>query len=169
LNATRRKGGQPRLGLAGFDAFADLEPPLPEIRFDSRRNAVLDAFVNHGNSQSEVGEGRYFVSVFNPGNYGTMRAEPRCGLDAIALRRGRRRLPIGLGRVLLVGFMMANDASGDSADLAMPCEMAREAADDSTFDASLRLGGGARKGNAQNGGTDDERLHRGSPKNESLQ
>jgi hypothetical protein len=47
--------------------------------------------------------------------------------------------------------------------------MARDAADDSTFDASLRLGGGARKGNAQNGGTDDERLHRGSPKIELLQ
>jgi hypothetical protein len=60
--------------------------------------------------------------------------------------------------------MMANDASCDSADLAVPCQMARDAADDSTLDASLRLGGGARKGNAQNGGTDNERLHRGSPK-----
>jgi hypothetical protein len=50
LNAARRKGRQPCFGLAGFDAFADLKLPLPEIRFDSRRNAVLDAFVNHGNS-----------------------------------------------------------------------------------------------------------------------
>jgi hypothetical protein len=66
--------------------------------------------------------------------------------------------------------MMANDASSDSADLAVPpCQMPRDAADDSTLDASLRLGGGARKGNAQNGGTDDKRLHRGSPKTESLQ
>ena len=83
--------------------------------------------------------------------------------------RGRRRLRITPGRVLLVGFMMANDASSNSADLAVPCQMAREAADDSAFDASFRFGGGARKGNAQNGSTDDERLHRDSPKNESLQ
>jgi hypothetical protein len=47
--------------------------------------------------------------------------------------------------------------------------MAREAANDGAFDASLRLGGGARKGEAQNGGTDDERLHRSSPKKKSLQ
>jgi hypothetical protein len=32
--------------------------------------------------------------------------------------------------------------------------MAREAANDGAFDASLRLGGGARKGEAQNGGTE---------------
>jgi len=76
-------------------------------------------------------------------------------LDAIALRRGRLSLRIGLGRVLLIGFVMANDASSDSADLAVPCQMARDAADDSTFDASLRLGGEARKNNAQYGGTDD--------------
>jgi len=63
--------------------------------------------------------------------------------------------------------MMANDASSDSADLAVSCQMARDAADDSTLDASLRLGGSARKRNAQNGGT--AASSRFSKKNASLQ
>jgi hypothetical protein len=78
--------------------------------------------------------------------------------------RGRRRLPFGSVCVLLIRFVMADDASSDSADFAVPRQMARDAANDGAFDASLRLGGGARKGEAQNGGTDDERLHRDSPK-----
>ncbi len=78
-----------------------------------------------------------------------------------------RSLRFGL-RAMLIGFVMADDASCDSPDLAVPCQMAREAANDGAFDASLRLGGGARKGEAQNGGTDDERLHRDSPKKRVL-
>src|ERR1700730_2683868 len=78
--------------------------------------------------------------------------------------RGRRHLPVGSVGVLLIGLVMADDASSDDADFAVPRQMARDAANDGAFDASLRLGGGAGKGEAQNGGTDDERLHRGSPK-----
>jgi len=72
--------------------------------------------------------------------------------------RGRRRLPFGCVRVLLIRLVAADDASSDSADFAVPRQMARDAANDGAFDASLRLGGGARKGEAQNSGTDDERL-----------
>src|SRR3981189_2269347 len=78
--------------------------------------------------------------------------------------RGRRRLPFGSVRLLLMRVVTADDASSDSADFAVPRQMARDAANDGAFDASLRLGGGAGKGEAQNRGADDERLHRGSPK-----
>src|SRR5712691_7160103 len=78
--------------------------------------------------------------------------------------RGTRRLLFGSVCVLLISLVTADDASSDSADFAVPRQMARDAANDGAFDASLRLGGGARKGEAQNGGTDDERLHRDSPK-----
>src|SRR5882762_10731603 len=74
-----------------------------------------------------------------------------------------RSLRFGL-RAMLIGFVMADDASCDSPDFAVPRQMARDAANDGAFDASLRRGGGPRKGEAQNGGTDDERLHRDSPK-----
>src|SRR5882672_7949493 len=77
--------------------------------------------------------------------------------------RGRRRLPFGSVRLLLIRLVTADDASSDSADFAVPHQMARDAANDGAFDASLRFGGGARKGEAQDSGTDDERLHRDSP------
>src|SRR5712671_317355 len=105
-----------------------------------------------------------------PGNYGTREVGPerpearRTALDTIVRMRGRRRLLFGSVCVLLIRLVTADDASSDSADLAVPCQMARDAANDGAFDASLRLGGGAGKGEAQNGCTDDERLHRGSPK-----
>src|SRR5258705_7891263 len=76
--------------------------------------------------------------------------------------RGRRRLPFGSVRVLLIRLVTADDASSDSADFAVPRQMARDAANDGAFDASLCLGGGASKGEAQDSGTDDERLHRDS-------
>jgi hypothetical protein len=72
--------------------------------------------------------------------------------------RRRRRLPFGCVRVLLIRLVTADDASSDSADFAVPGQMARDAANDGAFDASLRLGGGKSKGEAQNSGTDDERL-----------
>jgi hypothetical protein len=75
--------------------------------------------------------------------------------------RGTRRLLFGSVCVLLIRLVTADDASSDSADFAVPRQMARDAANDGAFDASLRLGGGARRGEAQNGGTDDERFHRG--------
>src|SRR6266436_10011053 len=78
--------------------------------------------------------------------------------------RGRRRLLFGSVCVLLIRLVTADDASSDSADFAVPRQMARDTANDGAFDASLRLGGGARKGEAQNGGTDDEQLHRDSPR-----
>jgi hypothetical protein len=78
--------------------------------------------------------------------------------------RGRRRLSFGSVCVLLIRLVTADDASSDSADFAVPRQMARDAANDGAFDASLRLGGGARKGEAQNGGADDERLNRDSLK-----
>src|SRR5882724_10512569 len=72
--------------------------------------------------------------------------------------RGRRRLLFGPVCVLLIRLVTAVDASSDSADFAVPRQMARDAANDGAFDASLRLGGGPRKGEAQNGGADDERF-----------
>jgi hypothetical protein len=86
-----------------------------------------------------------------------------CGLDAIVSRIRRWRLLIGFLGVPFVGFVMADNAPSDSADLAMACHMARDAPNDSAFDTSLRLGGGSER-YAQNGGTKDQRLHRGSPK-----
>ena len=56
--------------------------------------------------------------------------------------RRRLRLLIGLLCVPLIGLVMADDASGNGADLAVPRQMARDAANDGAFDASLRLGGG---------------------------
>src|SRR5665213_1138690 len=58
----------------------------------------------------------------------------RC-LDAIVLGIGGRRALIVLFGVPLVGFVMADDASGNHADLAMPSHMAGDAADDRAFDA----------------------------------
>jgi hypothetical protein len=86
-----------------------------------------------------------------------------CGLDAIVSRIRRWRLLIGFLGVSFIGFVMADNAPSDSADLAMACHMARDAPNDSAFDTSLRLGGGSER-HAQNGGTKDQRLHRDSPK-----
>src|SRR5882724_3675732 len=100
-----------------------------------------------------------------PGNYGTREMRPerpeacRAALDAIVRMPGSRRLLFGSVCVLLIRLVTADDASSDSADFAVPRQMARYAANDGASDASLRLGGGARKGEAQN-----ERLHRDSPK-----
>src|SRR4030088_1430785 len=87
-----------------------------------------------------------------------------CGLDAIVSRISRRRLLIGLLCVALVGFVMADDASCNRTDLAVPRDMARDAPNDGALDASLRLGGGSKRDN-QNRGTKDQQLHSGSPKN----
>src|ERR1700731_3978581 len=76
--------------------------------------------------------------------------------------RRRLRLRIGFLRVVPVGFVMADDASGHYTDLAMPSHVARDAANDSTLDTSLRRGGGSEH-DAQNGGPKDQRLHGGSP------
>jgi hypothetical protein len=59
---------------------------------------------------------------------------------------------------------MADDAARNSAHLAVPCDMTRDAPNDRTFDTSLRLGGDWSKRYAQNGGQEDQRLHGGSPK-----
>ena len=67
--------------------------------------------------------------------------------------------PVG---VPLVGFVMADDASSDRTDLAMPRQMARDTTDDGAFDASLCLGGRC-KGDTENGGTKNQQLHGGSP------
>src|ERR1700731_1431847 len=77
--------------------------------------------------------------------------------------RRRLRLRIGLLRVVPVGFVMADDASGHYTDLAVPSHVARDAANDSTLDTSLRPGGGGSEHDAQNGGPKDQRLHGGSP------
>ena len=84
-------------------------------------------------------------------------------LDAIVLSR-RRRLLIGPGCVLLIGFMAADEASGNSPDFAVACQMARDATNDSALDAPLCLSGGWDKRYPQNGGAKDQRLHGSSPK-----
>lgn len=66
-------------------------------------------------------------------------------LDAIVLRSRRRRLLIGPVCVLPIGFVAADDASCNSPDFAVPCQMARDATNDSALDASLCLGGGGDK------------------------
>jgi hypothetical protein len=63
----------------------------------------------------------------------------------------------------------ADDASCNNADFAVPCQMARDAADDSALDASLCLSGGWDKHYPQNGGAKDQRLHGNLRKNQSLQ
>ena len=64
--------------------------------------------------------------------------------------------------------MVADDASGDDAHLAVPCDMARQAPDDGALDTSLRLGSGGSERDAQKEGGKDQRLHGGSPKDQSL-
>jgi hypothetical protein len=71
---------------------------------------------------------------------------------------------IGLFGVPLVGFMTADDASGNYADLAVPRDMAREAPNDGAFNATLRLGGGGREYHAKNDASGDQRLHGVPPK-----
>ena len=67
------------------------------------------------------------------------------------LSTGRRLcLLIGLLRVPLAGLVMADDASGDDANLAMTRHMARDASDDGAFDASFCLGGDGSEHQAQN-------------------
>ena len=51
--------------------------------------------------------------------------------------------------VSLVGFVMANDAAGRGAQLAVPGHMACHASYDGAFDASLCLGGGGSEYNAE--------------------
>jgi len=58
----------------------------------------------------------------------------------------------------------ADDASCNNADFAVPCQMARDAADDSALDASLCLSGGRDKRYPQNRSAKDQRLHGDSPK-----
>jgi hypothetical protein len=85
LNATCGQSGQPRFGFTSSDVVTDLELPLPNIRlFDRCRDTVIDAFVNHEITPSEVVEKQYFASVFNPGNYGG-------ALQSAAATRMRRR------------------------------------------------------------------------------
>jgi hypothetical protein len=83
-------------------------------------------------------------------------ARPGCGcaLDAIVLRR-RRRLLIGPAWGLFIGFVATDHATCDSPDFAVPCQMARDAANDSALDASLCLGGGGGERYAQNSNTKD--------------
>jgi hypothetical protein len=66
--------------------------------------------------------------------------------------------------VALVGFVMADDASGNGAKLAVvPGHMARHASDDSALNASLRFSGGGSEHDAEQGSTKDQRLHDSSP------
>jgi hypothetical protein len=88
--------------------------------------------------------------------------ETQGGLDAIVPRRSWGFL-IGFLRVLLVGFVTADDASCDNADLAVPCHMARDAANDGALDASLRLGGRSTR-YGQKADSEDQWFHGGSPK-----
>jgi hypothetical protein len=64
--------------------------------------------------------------------------------------------------------MMADDASGNNADLAVPRHMARDAPDDGAFDATLGLGDGGSQRQAQNGSSKDQRLHGGPPRKQVL-
>jgi hypothetical protein len=89
-------------------------------------------------------------------------------LDAIVSRSRRGRLLIRLACVLLIGFVTADDASGNRADFPVPCQMARHATNDSALDASFRFTGGGSDCYGQDGGAKDQRLHGGSPKNWSL-
>src|SRR5258708_34702558 len=86
---------------------------------------------------------------------GRLGARRGCVLDAVVLRSRRRPL-IGPGGVLLIGLVAADDASGNGPDLAVPCQMARDATNDSALDASLCLSGGRGKRYPQNGGTKDQ-------------
>jgi hypothetical protein len=89
-------------------------------------------------------------------------------LDAIVSRSRRERLLIRLACVLLIGFVTADDASGNRADFPVPCQIARHATNDSALDASFRFTGGGSDCYGQDGGAKDQRLHGGSPKNWSL-
>jgi hypothetical protein len=71
---------------------------------------------------------------------------------------------IGLLGVPPVGFMTADDASGNHADLAMSRHMTRETPNDGAFNASLRPGGGRRQYHAKNDASEDQRLHGVPPK-----
>jgi hypothetical protein len=61
--------------------------------------------------------------------------------------------------IALVGFVAANDASGNSTNLAVAGHVTGNAPDDGTLDATLRFdcGRGARK--AQYGGDNEQRSH----------
>jgi hypothetical protein len=59
--------------------------------------------------------------------------------------------------------MMADDASGRRAKLAMSGHVARDPADDCAFDASLGLGCGGSERDAKHGNSKDQRLHGSSP------
>src|ERR1700686_2241653 len=85
-------------------------------------------------------------------------------LGAIVLARGRLRLLIGLLGVALVGFVMADDAAGNRADLAVPRQGACEAANDGALDTSLGLSGSGGERQAKNCGSKNRRLHVGAPK-----
>src|SRR5665213_377049 len=65
---------------------------------------------------------------------------------------------------MLVGFVMADDASGDCPDLAVSGHVTRDAPDDSALDTSLRLGGERCEQDTEDGSTKDQRLHGVSPK-----
>jgi hypothetical protein len=65
--------------------------------------------------------------------------------------------------------MMADDASGNRAKLAMSGYVSRHPADDCAFDASLGLGCGGSERDAKHGNSKDQRLHGSSPQqNRSL-
>lgn len=71
LNPASGHGLQPRLGFTGPDDLADLELPSPDIGFGGRRDAVLDALVDHRKSHSQKNrEGLLSASAINPGKYG---------------------------------------------------------------------------------------------------
>ena len=72
-------------------------------------------------------------------------------------------------RIALVGFVMANDAAGGGAQLAVPGHMARHASDDSAFNTSLCFGGSGSEYNAEDGNSKNDGLHGGSPGKKSLQ
>jgi hypothetical protein len=71
LNPASGHGLQPRLGFTGPDDLANLELPSPDIGFGGRRDAVLDALVDHRKSHSQKNrEGLLSASAINPGKYG---------------------------------------------------------------------------------------------------
>jgi hypothetical protein len=73
-------------------------------------------------------------------------------LDVIVPGGSRLGLLIGLLGVPLAGLVMADNASGNDADLAVACHMARDAADHGAFDATIRgvaIGSAAVRDNPQ--------------------
>ena len=88
-------------------------------------------------------------------------------LDVFVRGRGLRLL-IGLFCVALVGLVMADDASGYGADLAVPRQVACDTPDDGAFDAPIRPGCGG-KAMPRMTVPSNSGFMAGPPKNRSLQ